>query len=184
MTTYELISLSISFLSFITVMFGLAYGALQLKKAAHQLSLTKIIHQQNHDWNRREAAQSALREYRYAVESSAIQSAFDYLNTNGPLSLDEIEKQFNQHESLKGDLHQLLNYYEGLARGINQGLYDEGVVKLAIKSSMVMANKGFQHYIEKRRSERTSAAWRQLSSIALKWDNEDNFIAARAQTGS
>lgn len=190
MTTYEKITIALSILSFLTILVGLIYGALQLKNAAaqlqgaaEQLGLTKEIHRENHEWSRRLAAQEALREYSYSVVSGPLQEEFDYLNITEPLSLASIEQKFGEHRSLQKDLHQLLNFYEGLARGINQGLFDEEIVKSARKNSIVMADKSFQNYIAKRRTEMNSTAWRQLSSIASKWESEDHFVPARAQTG-
>jgi len=183
MTEYEIASLVVSLLTFITVMIGLIYGGLQLKQAASQIAETRKIHQENHEWNRRLAAQEALRDYNYSLLSSPLQDVFNYLNVSEPIPLAKITSEFSINPKLQPHLHQLLNFYEGLARGIHQSLFDEEVIKAARKNAMVMAEKGFTNYIENRRAEVNPHAWKELSSVVSRWRSQDNHIPTRAQTG-
>lgn len=182
MTTYELLTVIISSASLIILVIGLLYGAKQIKNALVQIADTRRIHQDNHDWNRRLAAQEALRSYNYSLLSSPIQMVFNYLNVSEPIPLKNIQLEFDKDKTLQSDLHQLLNFYEGLARGIHQALFDEDVVKAARKNAMVMVEKGFLNYIENRREEVNQYAWSELSAIIGKWKNEDNHVSSRVRT--
>lgn len=183
MTDYEIFSLIISGITLVTVIVGLVYGGIQLKHAAFQISETRRIHQENHDWNRRLAAQEALRAYNYSLLSSPLQDVFDYLNVSEPIPLAKLTEEFANNPKLQPDLHQLLNYYEGLARGIHQSLFDEEIVKSARKNAMMMAEKAFTNYLDKRRENVNPHAWRELSSLISRWRSQDNHVPTRAQTG-
>ena len=95
MTEYEIISIAISSITAIIAFVGVLYMSFQLKA--------------NHDWNRRIAAQEALKEYNQSALSSNLQSEFDYLNRSEPIPLRDVLEKFGQRPELQLELHQMLN---------------------------------------------------------------------------
>ena len=184
MTTYEIVSTFLSGATLLTVVVGLIYGARQLRNAAQQLQQTRKIHQDDHDWNRRNAAQEALRQYNYSLLSSSLQEVFDYLSLTEAIPLQKITEGFTSHPKLKADLHQMLNYYEALARGIHQGVFDEEIVKAARRSSMIIAARGFSSYINDRRKNIHPNAWTDLTALVAKWVAADQTKSQRPKTGA
>lgn len=183
MTLYETASLVLSAATLVTVVVGLLYATRQLRNAAFQLEQTRVIHQDNHDWNRRNAAQEALRQYNYSLLSSSLQEVFDYLSLKEAIPLETIQEGFRQNPNIKSELHQLLNYYEALARGVHQGVFDEGIVKAARKNAMIIAARGFGSYIDDRRKNINPYAWTELSALTLKWISADQAMPYRQVTG-
>jgi uncharacterized membrane-anchored protein YhcB (DUF1043 family) len=67
MTEYEKISLITQIVTSVSLIIGLIYGAIQLRKTREQLKYTssqldqmKKVHSDNHDWNRRKTSQELL----------------------------------------------------------------------------------------------------------------------------
>lgn len=183
MSTFEIASLIISAITLVALMAGLYYAIRQINVAVQQLADTNKIHQSNHEWNRRNAAQEALRQYNYSLLTSPLQDTFNYLNVTESIPLSVINKHFEAHKGLQGDLHELLNFYEGLARGINQALFDEEVIKAARKNAMIRTERAFENYLIDRRNKISPLAWKDLSSIISHWKNLDDFVPPRTKTG-
>ncbi len=114
----------------IVIIIGLGFTGWQAFFARRSLDKSIQIHQADHDWQRRIAAQDALRQYNTSVALSSLQENFGYIDQVDVVSLEKLESAFDKNKELKRELHQLLNYYESLARGISQGIYDENVIKL------------------------------------------------------
>lgn len=131
MSEYEAWSLIINGIIAASMMLGLFFGVRQLKSLVESNQISQKIAKDAHDWNRRSAAQDALRDLRKSVLLSKLNQHFDYLNLDGEIALNRIEKGFREEAELQNELHGLLNYYEGLARGVRQGIYDEEVVRTA-----------------------------------------------------
>ena len=183
MNDFEFYTLMASALNLLLIIVGFGFAAVQIHAAKRELTAIKQSHVENHDWNRRVAAQEALRAYNYSLLSSPLQSSFNYLNTSDSFSITEIENKFENESSLQSDLHQLLNYYEGLARGINQAIFDEEVVKTARCNAMIKCERAFRNYIEQRRSSYNVRAWIELSNIVDRWNSESHGVLLRKITG-
>ncbi len=144
--------------------------AIGLLYAGKQIALLKETHKQNHDWNRRNAAQHAIKQL---VELTPIviriNKVFDISNTLEGIPLEETLKQFNSDKELQSHVHQLLNLYEGLARGILQGIYDEKVIYEGRRSSMIQTFENFKPYIRYRRKNVHSSAYELTECIVNKW---------------
>ncbi len=157
------------------LLIGVVVAATQAYLARRSLDLSTIIHRENHDWNRRMAAQSALSSYNSSVILSSLHSEFSYIDRRDPISIAEMNAAFENNPDLKEDLHKLLNFYESLARGVHQKIYDEEVIKVGRKGAMVRAYRAFLPYIEQRRRANNSpTAWCELESIAARWLHEES----------
>jgi len=155
------------------------FAILQLRGTRQEIRTLNLHHAENHEWNRRIAAQEALRLYNYNLQSSSLRASFDYLNCFDSIPLETISKEFEANKNLQSDLHELLNFFEALARGIHQGLFDELVIKSARRTDLVRCERAFRNYIDKRRDTVNSRVWVELSHLAAEWANEENSIQRR-----
>ncbi|GAB1394397.1 hypothetical protein MASR1M60_25610 [Rhodocyclaceae bacterium] len=173
MSAYEILSLAMSALTALIALGGLAYAGFQLKQAREYGELSYKVHQAEHDWNRRLAAQNALKDYAASVALGGLQKAFDYLNKKEAIPLDEVMEKFRADSGLQSELHNMLNAYEGLARGVQHGIYDEEVIKAGRRKAMTKTFRMFHAYIEDRRSKVSSpSAWSELERIVNQWMHE------------
>lgn len=172
MTSYEKISVVVSIINLLILVAGFGFGWKQIKSATTQLKTMQEQHSDNHEWNRKMAAQEALRQFQYSVLDGPLREKFDYLHQKQAFDLKVILNEFKTDGKMQTNLHQLLNFYEGLARGVNQGIYDEGLIKTGRKNSMIMLCMSFASYIEHRRII-SPKAWSDLTHTVDKWKNED-----------
>ena len=156
----------------------------QLKNAGAQLEASYKINSADHDWNRRMAAQAALKEYNQSVLTSALQAEFNYLNCSESIPLKDIQKGFEGNPALQNELHQILNFYEGLARGVFQQIYDEEVIKTGRRGAIIKALRAFSSYIEDRRSTLSPFAWSDLDALVAKWVLEEKGKNSRVATNA
>lgn len=182
MSQYEIISLVLSTVSVIVTISGLVYAGLQLKHARKHLETSIKIHGADHDWHRRLAAQNTLKEYNQSTITSRLQKEFNYLNRKEAIPLAEVEEKLSSNSELQNELHQLLNYYEGLARGVFQQVYDEEVVKAGRRGAMIKALRAFGSYIEDRRAKFSPKAWSDLEALVAKWILEEKGRNSREST--
>lgn len=183
MTNYEIYSLLMDGFTALIALGGFVYAGIQLKKTTEQLRTAYKINESDHDWNRRKAAQDALKEYNQSIISIELQSEFDYLNCVESIPLKKIEEGFNKHQNLRAELHKLLNFYEGLARGIFQKVYDEEVIKAARYNAMKKVFRAFNSYITHRREKSSSLfAWSDLESLLVRWKADEKNETRRSAT--
>ena len=182
MTNYEMYSLIISVVIALVTLGGLIYAGFQLKKTKEHLQAAYKINEADHDWNRRMASQAALKEYNQSILSSGLQSEFDYLNCTESIPLSKIKDGFDKHPDLQTELHQLLNFYEGLARGVFQNIYDDEVIKAGRRSAMMKALRAFNSYIESRRKTSSPTAWTDLESLVAQWVLDEKGKTQRSPT--
>lgn len=179
MTLYEVVSTALAAISLVLVLVGLVFVCIQISGARRELKTLNRHQAENHDWHRRVAAQEALSKFNYSILSSPLQVSFDFLNLNDPIPIQSIEEELKKNPNLQNELHELLNYYEGLARGINQGILDETVVKTGRRTEVERCEKAFREYIFKRRGF-NPRAWRQLTNIAERWRSENTLVEIRS----
>lgn len=168
----------------VAVVLGILFAVLQLRGAKRELTAIKAIHVENHDWNRRIAAQDALAKFGYGEVAKPLSEAFDFMNTRNAISLSIIQEKFSKDAGLQPLLHQLLNFYEGLARGVQQGVFDEEAVKAGRKMSIIRMDFAFSNYIQHRRITDNPRAWNNLILLARKWQEQDESLEKRQTTGS
>jgi hypothetical protein len=145
--------------------------------AAYQLFRLKQIQRDDHVWNQKIEAQKAL-EARQHLDTSVVNDAFGPIRNDRIIEATELKEKLKdgvKYPNLRTDLHKLLNYYEGLARGIYQDMYDEKVIKLARKKSILSLYHKYENYITFRQKHRNERAYYYLSKLALHWLEEDNL---------
>lgn len=158
----------------------------QLVALKDQITFLREQHEDNHDWNRRESAQQAVREYR-EIQSmiEAVSHHFDYQNRTEGIPLSEFKEKFSKDRTLQPKVNTVLNYFEGLARGVNQGIYDEGVIKGSFRGQMSRVFDSFQYFISDRRKYlNNSQIWVDIENLSCKWKVEfNNGSEVRKKTG-
>src|SRR5215472_8269951 len=174
----ELSKIALQGLTLVVAGIGLVFAICQLR-------LLTTTYNDFHEWNRRKAAQDAIEKY------TDIQEYYPLLNAKSrimeffdPVSLDLIRKECEVDSSLRPTLHRVLNYFEALAVGCGQGVYDEQVVGNAFKAVFIRTLKQFEAYIGHRRSAGAIGAWSQFEQLAKKWrSEEEEKVERRPQTG-
>lgn len=178
MTNFEIYSLLLSGLNIAMIAVGFWFAYHQLLGAKKEINILNKHHADNHDWNRRKAAQDAIRAFDFTLLSKKFQTAFDVINRTEAIPMGAIDKAYEANPEIQMELHHLLNFYEGLSRGINQGLFDEEIIKTARRSDMIRCVVLFQNYLTHRRIEHPNA-WSELSFIAHKWQGEQEVGSLR-----
>lgn len=144
---------------------GLFFAYKQLK-ANYEIKLA------DYKWSQRLEAKNALKEYKN-LSIELLVEKFDFLNGNKPIPLHEIELAINENKQIQKQLHDLLNFYEGLASGIKYQIYDEDVIKNARKRNMKRIIRSFSLFIDARQ-DKFPTAWIELVQLVKKWELEDN----------
>lgn len=140
---------------------------------AIQVHLLRQGQRGNHDWNRRKAAQDITTAFNERVhQPELLEKLLQYNERKKPIPADDLLAAFKASPSLGLTVHTLLNYYEALARGINQQIFDEKVIKAAKRSVMIRTFRLFEPYIKQRRLF-TSDAWSELEGMVVTWEEED-----------
>ena len=169
----------ITLVGFLLMIKQFKLAGLQLQLAGSQLEKIQETHRQNHDWERRIAAQSAVNEYSSVVDTKDLKSEFDYLNRTDVIPLAELQGAFERCSDMQGSLNKMLNYYERLARGVRQGIYDEELIKAARLTAMKKVLRVFGPYIEHRRKEFSPNAWADLDALVDEWKVQGQLHARR-----
>jgi hypothetical protein len=153
--------------------------------AGNQLRLARKVHQDNHEWNRRNVAQQATIDYASKITGAEkLNKALTYSVAKEPIPLDTILAAFDKDEGLRTITHRLLNYNESLAIGVLQGVYDEWTIKAIRKSPMILLFESFKNYVNKVRCDFQPTAWEQQEKLINKWKHDDNPPQYREQTGT
>jgi hypothetical protein len=181
---YEIATLAIATLNLLVVIVGVGFALFQLRNAKKELHIISRSHVENHEFQRRLEAQKAIGDVAASTVSAELHAVFNYIEKNDPIPPDEIEKKFKENDEYRKKLILLLRHYEGLARGINHSIYDEQVVKSALRRTMIRFRRAFGPYIEKRRTQLLNKLlWIEFTDLVDKWEEEDISIVRRQKTG-
>lgn len=164
MSNFEIISIFLSMLNIVVMIVGLFFAYKQLK-ANYEIKLA------DYKWNQRVEAKHALREYRN-LSVDLLVSKFDFLNRKDSIPLQDIEMAISENKQIQKQLHDLLNFYEGLASGIQYEIYDEDIIKNARKGNIKRIFRSFRLFIEARQ-DKFPTAWIEFSNLVKAWELED-----------
>lgn len=146
----------------------------------------------NHEWNRRQAALTEMFKNRESASNAvvALNSSINYREQKDAYSLKDIHKALCDNENheenpmltengkiIKHNIFIILNYYEYLAIGIENKVFDEDVIKDSVKGAVIKAQKLFGEYIEHLRSEKHTGNKKlfiSLQNLSKKWKDEDS----------
>ena len=173
---------------------GLGFTIRQLALTTHQLDMLKKTNIDLHDWNRRKAAQKAIDDMvpRIASDTPLLDHTFHILTNNGAtIPLETIEKACENNKSVRLAIHQRLDWFESLASGVQQGVFDEEVIKNYYQHLIADTYAHFEEYIlQRRKSERAKTIWMDLEGMWMdlegmneRWCKQDKEKPARSKTG-
>jgi hypothetical protein len=142
-----------------------------------QLQLLTKSNVDQHDWNRRKAAQDAVVSSTREIEKDTLllDDKFKIMSRTDPFSLDEIRQQLNADEKVKIALNKRFNTLEALALGVHQGVFDEEVVKTGYRMLFRRTLLLFRAYMEHRRNTTGSPrVWREVDTLSQEWEEEEH----------
>ena len=159
-------------LQLITVLF-LAVGFVA---TVRQIKLLYSVNVDNHEWNRRKAAQDVSLTYKQAVSTDNLKQHFDYVNnTKTRISIEKIKQGFADSSELKSDLHRLLDFFDALSRGVNHAVYDEKIIKSSWGGVIDRTFDQFLPYIDWYRENVNPKAWSETEILIDKWKHENSI---------
>ncbi len=135
--------------------------------AGYQLSLTRKVHKENHEWNRRFAAQQALSRKIEGLDE--LNEAFKHMNLTDSIPMKEYREAFEKSPQLQPSLHRYLNYFEDLCRGMLYGVYDEDIIRNARGGTFDKVYNNHRNFIENRRKEVHPLVYRHLREVVENW---------------
>ena len=156
------------------VFFALAVLSLQFNAIQHHLKALRIHVRESRDWLRRNAADQRSADFHTLVFKPHLLSRhLDYIHRQTAVTLQDIRQAKSENPEIIDALHSLLDYYEGLARGIEHGVLSERVVKAAHHENMARALRIFRPYIEEHRMQSIIGVWTRVETLVIKWDDAD-----------
>ena len=148
-----------------------------------QLRLNAVIFQDDHEWKRRNASNEIIQQINECEHNIRLNDIFQLSTNYTPLKLDLIEDKIQEDHTVQNSIHKVLNDYEGLAVGINQGLYDEEVIRYLREYAMTRVYANLEEYINKRRLTHTMDAWKNYHNLIKKWNAPKMESKFRQRTG-
>lgn len=154
---------------------GVIMAIAVLNLILRQLTLIRKLHGDDHVLSRRLEAEKRCGDFSAHVFRPDILTAhLDFLDRNNAISLNEIRDAKEHDPGVVDAVHSLLDYYDGLARGIDQGVFSERVIKAAHRPGMTRSLRILRPYIEHRRAEFATEIeiWLTLEQLVYKWDHD------------
>ncbi len=149
--------------------------ALSVLYAARQLKALQQIHRDNHDWNRRKAAQDAtLSLFEGWGQQELLNTELDYIRRRDAIPITEIDEKCKTNPELLRAIHNCLNFYEALARGVLQQVFDSDIIKGTSRGVMKQNLHNFGPYIQRRRDTGSERAWIDTEQLLKIWQQEDD----------
>ncbi|MEE2733675.1 MAG: DUF4760 domain-containing protein [Pseudomonadota bacterium] len=138
----------------------------------------------SHDWNRRKAAQDIAIKYAELNPNKVVINEFlERIGHKEALKLEELKDEFKRASDLRDAIDTLLNFYEFLAMGVAQKVYDEKLIRIFWGEAMSTNRIRYKSYIDNSIKEEYPDLWRYFISYTAKWDSQKNQIQERGSTG-
>lgn len=153
--------------------------------AIWQIRILIKTHSDNHEWNRRIATQDAIIQFNqntYIHDLNELNEILALFDRKHPIPLTEINTIFKENPKIQTQCHTLLNFYEGLARGVKFGVYDEDIVENARKGIMERTHNVLEEYIKFRRNEYSPNVWGEYLDLLKRWNGKQSK-QGKQQTG-
>jgi len=167
MTNFEYFSLFINTVTSLAIVVTVIYAALQFKRTA-------IIHEQNLEWSKRIETSKKLDDYNRLDSALFLNKKFKLIGRKHPLSVDVIKKVINEDSKVAVHVNRLLNYYEALAIGIENNIYDEIFIKSTRRGAMIRTFISFEDYIKYDRKEGNKPlTYIKYEKLIKKWVDEE-----------
>jgi len=168
----SIVNVVVVFLTLIVLMWNLVLMRKQLRD--------------QHEWYRRSDSirYSSLFHPKVKESRLVLDENFDLFTRSDAISDADIKEKIEHNRQLRLDMNYLLTYYENVAIACMNGVVDEQILKDMMKGSIIRFKKILSNYIETRRRETNNPRlWVNLTSLANKWESEDNVTEVRPTLG-
>lgn len=148
-----------------------------------QIRLLTDSYKDLHDWNRRKAAQDAADDVEHTTKDTPLlDETLEITTRRETIPLKTIQEEIEKNSELRRAINRRLNFYEGLAAGIHQRVFDEGVIRHAYENLFRRTHIQFKEYIDHRRNVGDKETWENFIKTTEKWNEKED--SPRAPTGS
>jgi hypothetical protein len=139
-----------------------------------QLRLLRKSYVDQHEWNRRKAAQDAIENTQKAIgeDTFLLDAKFKIMTSYDTIPRTQILDECDADPKVRIAIHRRLNTFEILALGVKKGVYDEDVLKAAYKEVFRRTLNRFREYIEQRRNLETDLLWAQFEKLTQDWGQQ------------
>lgn len=149
----------------------------------YQVRLLRLSYVDLHDWNRRKAAQDAVERIEViSKDTPLLNQKFRILTESNRIPLQDILCECEGDQEVRMALNRRLNYFQSLAGGIQQGVFDEEIIRHSYENVFRRTYNQFREYIDYRRDNAGRETWRDFVNITGRWET-DNDPSPRASTG-
>lgn len=158
-----------------------------LAYVVRQLKEMRIIHEDNHEWNRRNASIELIKDYAKIRRGpvAKLQNKFKYLTTDVSLDGTKVKEIFDTDAEIRIALTTLLNFYENLAVGISHGVFDDAVLHDSLGFVIPKTYDKFKPFIQQMRIANGIAdLYCELEWLVSEWTYSQNKKICRKPTGS
>ena len=141
-----------------------------------QIRILIKTHADNHEWNRRIATQEAISNFNQGTfihDLNELNEMLSLFERKHPIPLAEIKEKFKDNPKVQTQCHTLLNFYEGLARGVKFGVYDEEIVENSRRGIMERTSNVLEEYIKYRRNEFSPHVWGEYLDLLKRWNGKE-----------
>jgi hypothetical protein len=168
MTDFEQYTLCIRIFNNILVVVAIIYTAYQFRRSAN-------IHRDNLEWSKRIETRKKLDDHNLFESAKYLNDKFGYVRDNNPIQYTRIEEEFNKDNAVDVHLSILMNYYESIAIGIDNHIYDELLVKASRKTAMMQIYDSFRSFVEFHRRNGSPRCFTRYEALINKWREEDRI---------
>lgn len=163
--------------SLITQVIGIFAVVITILYASRQIKISKNIHKETLDWNRKTTTENALNNRQDKELRLFLTKRFKSYVEKGILviPLAEIQSAISSDINVQLEIHSYLNKYERISRGIKNNLYDREMIVETMKYIIVKVYFNYKEYIEHRREVANKNAWKNFELLAIELNNEYNI---------
>ena len=141
---------------------------------ARQLERAAKIHKEVLEWNKRIETRKKLDDYTRLESAFQLNEHFAFIREKHTIPRQEILKKIDEDHQVQIHMNRLLNFYESLANGVANHIYDEDLIKSSRKTSMMRTFTSFKDYIYWYRNEIHPRAYTMYEKLIEKWISEEN----------
>jgi hypothetical protein len=166
--------LVVDILALFVQILGIYFVVISLRFVKNQIEMSEKIHADTLIWNKKIATENELSSKVNPAVTKLINESFD-LKAHRILPLELVLSVIDEKKSIEGNIHHVLNRYERLGRGVMNGIYDEDIVKKAIRGPLLRTYYRYYEYIEHWKIKENKYAWVEFIRLAQKWELEEEY---------
>lgn len=123
--------------------------------------------------NKRIETRKKLDDYNRLDSALYLNERVSFIGNKHSIPIKKIKEAMEVDSQVIVHLSRLLNYYEAIAIGIENNIYDESLVKSTRRGAMVRTFISFEEYIGFDRREGNPMAYIKYEALVNKWINEE-----------